>query len=549
MKRLFVVLMSLLSCTTSFAYDALIDGIYYKFSGKGAVVTYKQLQQGNRYISDYNGDIVIPESVTYNNISYIVNQIDEGAFYNCSRLNSISISNSVVTIGFSAFQGCYSLTFVTIPNSVTSIGDYAFMNCTALSEVSIGNGLRTYGASVFEGCNNIKSLKLDCNVIYDWFANNQNLQNVIIGENVKSINSEAFRGCINLAAFTIPDNVTSIAERTFEGCYFSSSSFINNSSLESSTLWGAIICDEETSEGLLIKDGKTIFCRKWANNVTIPENTISIGDKTFNGCTEITSIIIPVGVTEIGSSAFSGCTGLKSIVIPESVTNIDGGAFINCPRLSDIYVCSTEPADCYGIGTFECSSWVRDKYDVYEYAVLHVPMGAKEKYAAAYEWRYFKKIKEDLEINGQVFYTTLAVNQAGEGYVQHYVKADEPYTIFIGSDEGLRINTVMFNGEDVTDRLVDGYYTTPNITRPSKISISFEQSVDNVRAIAEDNLHVYGNDGSLYVAGIEGPKDLSVYTLDGKLVESRHQEGDTRLNLNEGVYIVKVGDRTFKVSM
>lgn len=261
------------------------------------------------------------------------------------------------------------------------------------------------------------------------------------------------------------------------------------------------------------------------------------------------SIVIPNSVSSIGDKTFYGCSGLKTIVIPESVTSIGYSAFAQCPRLSDIYVSSTEPADCYGIGTFECSSWVRDKYDVYDYAVLHVPMGTKEKYAVAYEWRYFKKIKEDLEINGQVFYTTLAVNQAGEGFVQHYVKADEPYTIYIGSDEGLRINTVMFNGEDVTDRLVDGYYTTPNITRPSKISISFEQSIDNVKAVAEDNLHVYGNEGSLYVAGIEGPKELTVYTLDGKLVESRHQEGDTRLNLNEGVYIVKVGDRTFKVSM
>jgi hypothetical protein len=110
-------------------------------------------------------------------------------------------------------------------------------------------------------------------------------------------------------------------------------------------------------------------------------------------------------------------------------------------------------------------------------------MGSKEEYAAAYEWRYFLKIKEDLDINGQVFYTTLSVNQAGDGYVKHYVKADEPYTLYIGSEEGTRINTVMFNGEDVTDRLIDGYYTTPNITRPSKIVISYEQDPDGVTSV------------------------------------------------------------------
>lgn len=177
-------------------------------------------------------------------------------------------------------------------------------------------------------------------------------------------------------------------------------------------------------------------------------------------------------------------------------------------------------------------------------------MGSKEEYAAAYEWRYFAKIKEDLDINGQVFYTTLSVNQAGDGYVKHYVKADEPYTLFIGSEAGMRINTVMFNGEDVTDRMIDGYYTTPNITRPSKIVVSYEQDPDGVVAVpADDNLHVYGNEGSLYVSGIEEPQRMYVYTLDGKLTSTQMLEGDTRVKLNDGIYIVKVGERTFKVSL
>ena len=254
-------------------------------------------------------------------------------------------------------------------------------------------------------------------------------------------------------------------------------------------------------------------------------------------------------MTYIDDYAFRYCGGLKSVVIPESVSSIGGYAFSNCIRLIDIYVASSEPVDCDGINTFESnnSSDVRDKYDIYNYAVLHVPMGSKEKYAAAYEWRYFSKIKEDMEINGKVFYTTLSVNQAGEGYVKHYVKADEPYTIFIGSDEGLRINTVMFNGDDVTDKLVDGYYTTPNIKQPSKISISFEQTIDNVNGVAmEDDLHVYGNDGSLFVSGITSPQNLSVYSLNGTLIETQELNGDTKIKLNEGVFIVNVGNRSLQ---
>ena len=134
--------------------------------------------------------------------------------------------------------------------------------------------------------------------------------------------------------------------------------------------------------------------------------------------------------------------------------------------------------------------------------------------------------------------------------MKHYVKADEPYTLFIGSEVGMRINTVMFNGEDVTDRLVDGYYTTPVITRPSKIVVSFEQDPDGISyAPADDNLHVYGTEGSLYVSGLAEPQRMSVYTLDGKLTSTQTIEGDTKLKLNEGIYIIKVGERTFKVQL
>lgn len=338
---------------------------------------------------------------------------------------------------------------------------------------------------------------------------------------VTGIGYQAFSYCERLTSITIPNTVTSIGDEAFYKCTNLTSVHITD--LDA---WNNISFESTSSQPLYYAH------HLYLNDQEIKDN-----------------LVISDSWTNIGNYVFCGCTGLTSLTIPNNIKSIGEGAFYNCPKLKHIYVTTSTPSDC-GNNIFYCSSNVRDKYDVYNYAVLHVPMGSKEEYAAAYEWRYFLKIKEDLDINGQVFYTTLSINHAGDGFVQHYVKADEPYTLYIGSEEGTRINTVMFNGENVTDRLIDGYYTTPNITRPSKIVISYEQDPDGIAYVPNDSkLHVYGYEGSLFVSGIEEPQSMSVYTLDGKLTSTQTLEGDSKIKLNEGIYIVKVGERTFKVSL
>ena len=104
------------------AYDVKVDGIYYDISETTAIVT-----RGD--YSNYSGDIVIPESITFGNSKYSVTSIGDGAFSGCSGLTSITIPNSVTSIGNYAFRNCSGLTSITIPNSVTSIGEYAFSGC------------------------------------------------------------------------------------------------------------------------------------------------------------------------------------------------------------------------------------------------------------------------------------------------------------------------------------------------------------------------------------------------------------------------------------
>ena len=129
---LITTLFVLLFCTSAFAFDCEVDGIYYnRLSTDELGVT-----SGT---SKYSGDIVIPETITYDGIMYSVTSIGSHAFEDCSGLTSITIPNSVTSIGEDAFYGCKSLTSVTIPNSVTSIGSHAFYGCSGLTKVTLNS--------------------------------------------------------------------------------------------------------------------------------------------------------------------------------------------------------------------------------------------------------------------------------------------------------------------------------------------------------------------------------------------------------------------------
>jgi len=237
-KQLLLLVMMMLPLVAS-AHDIEVqnaDGvtIYYKYInvGKELEVTFR----GDKFDSDpdeYKGDIVIPDEVTYLNISRKVTSVGTRAFRQCKNLTSVTIGNSVTSIGADAFTGCFNLTSITIPSSVTSIGSHAFDGCSGLTSVTIPNSVTSIGSGAFEYCYGLTSITIPNSVtsIGEYaFYNCSGLTSVTIGSGVTSIGYAAFDGADIPTVISLIENPFKIAEKTSNYRTFSQNTF-NNATL------------------------------------------------------------------------------------------------------------------------------------------------------------------------------------------------------------------------------------------------------------------------------------------------------------------------------
>ncbi len=369
MKTKFLsLLVALFTTTAIFAYDFKYDGFFYKITSSVAPYTVELSDTIEDAFSHYHyTTVTIPSTVTYNGISYSVTRIREYAFGYCSELISITIPNSVTSIGDHAFYGS-GISSITIPNSVASIEKSTFADCANLTSINM-EGVRTIGNKAFAECTALTSVTIPNSVTSIGniaFAGCTALTSVTIPNSVTSIGNRAFAECTALTSVTIPNSVTSMgkagddedvyfwdSQYPFDGCISLSSIVVEegNPNYDSRDNCNAII---ETATNKLVQG-----CR----NSTIPEGVTSIEDCAFCSCVGLHSITIPSSVTSIGNYAFSGCSSLSSIVVEKGNPKYDSrnncNAIIETATNKLILGCKStfipEGVICIGSHAFDCS--------------------------------------------------------------------------------------------------------------------------------------------------------------------------------------------------
>lgn len=272
-------------------------------------------------------------------------EIGNYAFKYCTALEKINLQDSnAITIGYGTFDGCSKLQRIELAENTTTVGELAFENCTALTSVDLKNvqevGYRAFNNS---GLTSV-CIPATVNTIgYSAFSTSK-LQSVVFaeGSTLTTIGSSAFSGT-SIEKIIIPATVNTINSSAFRNC----------------KMLKEVVFEDRTNEQVLVlEDYAFEYCTLLEKINLQDSNIISVGYKSFCGCSNLQSVVLANNTKAVESIAFEDCTsltsidlknvqtigyrafknsGLQSISIPADVTSIGFSAFAYCNLLETVF--------------------------------------------------------------------------------------------------------------------------------------------------------------------------------------------------------------------
>lgn len=314
-------------------------------------------------------NIDIPEKVKYNGAEYTVTEIEIDAFGDCASLTIVVVPKSITKIGDNAFEGCESLTAINVDTNntaYTSIDGVLYnKDKTNLILYPAGKTSTTYtilssvtdiDSNAFDSFSTLTEINVeDSNSMYssiDGVLFNKNKTTLItypagktdtsytIPEGVTTIGDKAFNGCTNLKTLTMPNSITNVGDLSFNCVgletlnvakadyltYFANCTNIKNLSVDAGTIPANAFKNSDKLTTVVLGDGVT-----------------SVGESAFDSCSSLQSVSIGSNVTSLGTGSFANCSALKTLSILGDPT-LDSSVFANCINIENL---SLYKADSY----------------------------------------------------------------------------------------------------------------------------------------------------------------------------------------------------------